>query len=108
MLIGAFGAHALQLQPPQSEWFETANRYHFYHALVLLVLPLLPISRRWRISITASWATGVLLFSGSLYLAAADVVQWFWLTPVGGVALLAGWVLLIIGLVSDRLERASH
>lgn len=104
VLIGAYGAHALKLQPPHADWFATANRYHFYHALALLVLPLLPLGQRWLRVIAFAWVTGIGLFSGSLYLAAAGVVQWFWLTPLGGVAMLAGWALLVVGFILNPLK----
>lgn len=102
VLIGAFGAHALQLKPPHSDWFATASQYHFYHALALLVLPLLPLAQRWMSAVAVAWIMGLLLFSGSLYLAAAKVVSWFWLTPIGGVLLVVGWLLLLIGIIKNN------
>lgn len=102
VLLGAFGAHALQLEPPQSDWFQTANQYHFYHALALLVLPLLPITQRWMSAVTLAWLLALILFCGSLYLAATSVVSWFWLTPIGGLAFLMGWLLMLIGIIKNK------
>ncbi len=96
VLLGAFGAHALQLTTPHSGWFETASQYHFYHSLALLILAVLPLPGRWRRAVAIAWVAGLLMFSGSLYLAAVEWVRWFWLTPVGGVALLLGWLLLAL------------
>jgi len=94
VLLGAFGAHALQLQSPQSEWYQTANQYHFLHSIALLIVPLLRLSKTWTKCIAAVWLIGILLFSGSLYLAAIEMLKWFWLTPIGGVLLLLGWIIL--------------
>ncbi len=102
MLFGAFGAHALQLEPPQSGWFQTANQYHFYHSLALLMLPVLSLTSRWATMVAVSWLSGLLLFSGSLYLAAAGLVNWFWMTPVGGLALLLGWVILVLAVLNAK------
>ncbi len=102
VLLGAFGAHALQLKPPQSDWYQTANQYHFYHALALLVLPLLPITRHWMRAVALTWLLALLLFCGSLYLAATSVVSWFWLTPIGGLAFLMGWLLLLVGIIKNN------
>jgi uncharacterized membrane protein YgdD (TMEM256/DUF423 family) len=96
---GAFGAHALRarLSPHLIDVFETGARYQMYHALALLAVALL--AGRWQAPQLA-WAgwlfiAGTLLFCGSLYLLAlTDVPWWGAVTPVGGVAFLAGWLLV--------------
>ena len=98
---GAFGAHALKgrLSPELLTVFETGARYQLYHSLALLAAGLGQArcpSPLW------SWAgalfgVGVLLFSGSLYLLALTGVRWLGaITPFGGLALLAAWLLLAI------------
>ena len=75
---GAFGAHALRarLVPDMQTVFETGARYHMYHALALFV-------------------AGTVLFSGSLYLLALTGQRWLGaITPLGGLALIAGWAAL--------------
>jgi uncharacterized membrane protein YgdD (TMEM256/DUF423 family) len=95
--LGAFGAHALKDTLAQNETaaiWEKAVFYHFVHAVMLFVLATRVPSRRF-----ASWAflAGIILFSGSLYLYAVTKTHWLvFLTPLGGVSFIAGWVCLII------------
>lgn len=92
---GAFGAHAMDGQA-QALW-GTASRYHMWHVLALLAMagasPLW--DRRFAVFAAAAWTAGIVLFSGSLYLLAITGIGVFGvITPLGGVAFLAGWVLL--------------
>jgi uncharacterized membrane protein YgdD (TMEM256/DUF423 family) len=98
--LGAFGAHALRsrLDARSLEIYETAVRYQMYHAFAMLAVAWL-LSRNIPAAANAGWAflTGILLFSGSLYLMA--LTGWNWLgpiTPLGGVAFLTGWTLLAL------------
>jgi uncharacterized membrane protein YgdD (TMEM256/DUF423 family) len=102
VLLGAFGAHALKarLAADLMAVFHTGNQYHFYHALGLLLVGViavqLPDSALLR---SAGWLmlTGIALFSGSLYVLAISGVRWLGaITPFGGLAFLAAWVLLAI------------
>jgi len=98
--FGAFGAHALRdrLQPSLLANFQTGVTYQFYHALALFVV-VLAISR-WPTGNAAVWAgwlfvVGIVFFSGSLYLMAFTGQRWLGaVTPIGGVAFIAGWLLL--------------
>jgi len=75
--------------------WHTAALYHLAHAVVLLVLSTRP---RARCSV-AFWAfaAGIVVFSGSLYLLALTNLKWLGVvTPLGGVSLLAGWLLLAL------------
>jgi len=98
---GAFGAHALKSRssPELLQVFETGARYQMYHALALLAAGLGQArapSPLWTWA-GALFGVGVLLFSGSLYLLALTGVRWLGaLTPFGGLALLAGWIVLAI------------
>lgn len=100
VLLGAFGAHALRtrLAADMMAVFHTGNQYHFYHALGLLLIGLLavqlPDSALLR---AAGWLmlTGTVLFSGSLYVLAVSGVRGLGaITPFGGLAFLAAWLLL--------------
>lgn len=94
---GAFGAHALRarLSPDLLAVFETGARYQMYHALALLAVAWLAAARPGANS--AVWAGGLFLlgtvvFSGSLYALALTGQRWLGaITPLGGVAFLAGW-----------------
>lgn len=100
---GAFGAHGLSSyfeQFPHLEGtFETAVRYHIYHAIGILFMAW--ATTRWPGSFT-TWAgylllAGVIIFSGSLYLLVLTRQGWLGaITPIGGVAFIAGWACLLI------------
>jgi uncharacterized membrane protein YgdD (TMEM256/DUF423 family) len=97
--LGAFGAHSLRaaLPPDRLEVFETGARYQMYHAFALIAAGLLTARRRGRAAPAAGWlfAAGTIVFCGSLYaLAASGISAWGAITPVGGLAWLAGWILL--------------
>jgi uncharacterized membrane protein YgdD (TMEM256/DUF423 family) len=107
VILGAFGAHALRshLEPRDLETFETAVRYQMYHAFALFAAAWL-LSRNAPYAATAAWAliAGVAIFSGSLYLLVATSQRWLGaVTPIGGLALIAGWVLL--ALASSKLPQ---
>jgi uncharacterized membrane protein YgdD (TMEM256/DUF423 family) len=96
---GAFGAHALRDRLPADllAVFETGARYQMFHALALLFAAIVGGARGARVARAAGWlfVTGMVVFPGSLYLLALSGVRaWGAVTPLGGVAFLAGWVLL--------------
>lgn len=97
---GAFGAHALRgrLDPAAFAVFERAADYHMAHALALLLAGLLaPWAGRAGHVAAAAFLAGIVLFCGSLYLlAAAGTRALVWLTPLGGLSLLIGWIALAI------------
>lgn len=103
VMAGAFGAHALagRLTPARLQTFETAVRYQMYHALALLVVGLVAARlEAWPLT-AAGWAflAGILLFSGSLYVLVLTDTPWLGaITPLGGVAFIAGWLLTAWGL----------
>jgi uncharacterized membrane protein YgdD (TMEM256/DUF423 family) len=100
--LGAFGAHALsaRLTPALLATFETGVRYHFYHALALIGVVV--AIGRWpqsNLPVIAGWlfVAGIVVFSGSLYLLALTGVRWLGaITPIGGVAFIAGWLCLAV------------
>ena len=98
---GAFAAHALEarLAPERLAIFETAARYQMYHALALLAVALASnaLSDATGLLHAAGWAfvAGTFVFCGSLYLLALGGPRWLGaITPLGGLAFLAGWALL--------------
>ena len=100
--LGAFGAHSLKarLTPDLLQTFETGVRYHLFHALALLAVAF--ALSRWSstgLAAAAGWLflAGTVLFSGSLYLLAVTGTKWLGaVTPLGGVAFIAGWVCLAL------------
>jgi uncharacterized membrane protein YgdD (TMEM256/DUF423 family) len=94
--FGAFAAHALKnlLSTGLLEVFQTGVEYQAMHALALLAVGLLGRDGRSRVLKLAGWAfaTGILLFSGSLYILAMTDIRWLGaITPFGGTAFLLGW-----------------
>ena len=98
---GAFGAHALKarLEPDLLTVFETAARDQMYHALALFIAAWLTLQEPCIWAVRAGWCfiVGTVLFSGSLYaLALSGVRALGAITPLGGVAFLAGWICLAL------------
>jgi len=105
--LGAFAAHGLkhQLTGRLLDVFQTGVQYQFYHTLALLLIGLLLSNShsRWLKVSGALFILGMLFFSGSLYVLALSGIHWFGvITPVGGVALLAGWLSLVGFVVSEK------
>jgi uncharacterized membrane protein YgdD (TMEM256/DUF423 family) len=100
VILGAFGAHALRgrLEDYQLRVYETAVQYHFYHSLALLAVGLIALSHpQTALLKSAGWLffLGILVFSGSLYLLAVTGTKWLGaITPLGGLAFMAGWASL--------------
>lgn len=93
--LGAFGAHGLKarLDPEALAWWHTGVQYHLWHAIALVAIgaAALPGTR----AVAILMALGVLLFSGSLYVMALTGMRWLGMvTPLGGLALIAGWLWL--------------
>lgn len=106
--MGAIGSHALASRLPADRLaiWHTAVDYHIYHALGLFavgsVCQRLPDSRYARYA-GYTLAAGVSLFSGSLYAFALSGARWLTaFAPAGGLALIAGWILLAVALLHDR------
>lgn len=109
---GAFGAHLLRdtLTEELATVFETAARYHMYHALALIAVGLLIRQAPSRIAHLAGacFLLGTLIFSGSLYaLALSGFRPLGMITPVGGVLQLAGWFLLMLAALARPRTRSE-
>ena len=98
VLLGAFGAHALKetLSANDSiQTWETAVRYQMWHAIALILLSMNSLSNPIPKMIGPCFAIGTILFSGSLYGLALDGPKWLGpITPLGGLSLMIGWLLL--------------
>lgn len=105
IILGAFGAHALKkvLNIEQLATFETGVRYQMYHALFLLFIGLVPtLNLKAKKIIYNLVLSGILLFSGSIYLLATNELTPFFdfkiigfVTPIGGLLLISAWVVLL-------------
>ncbi len=102
--LGAFGAHGLRERASAqmlTTW-ETAAQYHFFHALALLLVGVLARQTGAAALLVPGWImlAGVLVFSGSLYLLVLTDQRWLGaVTPLGGTALIVGWLWLAWGLM---------
>jgi uncharacterized membrane protein YgdD (TMEM256/DUF423 family) len=104
---GAFGAHMLKsiLDAPMLGAFETGVRYQMYHALALCVVAIFHERQPTLRVAPVGWlfTIGVILFSGSLYVLALSGIRWVGaFTPLGGLALMAGWALLAWAVARNR------
>lgn len=99
VVMGAFAAHGLArtLDTRMLAVFETGARYQMYHALAmgLAALAARGAAAKRATLAAALFFTGILLFSGSLYLLALTGVSALGMvTPLGGLCLIAGWIAL--------------
>jgi uncharacterized membrane protein YgdD (TMEM256/DUF423 family) len=107
VMIGAFGAHALKktlTETGRLDVFETAVKYQFYHSFALLILGLLLLKFEHRFLEYAgySYIAGTIIFSGSLYiLCLSNISRWGAVTPFGGLLLIAGWLLMCLGVMKS-------
>lgn len=109
VMLGAFAAHGLKniLAAGDLQIFETAVRYQFYHVFALLAVGILYAAFPGKLLVWAGklFITGMILFSGSLYVLCyvkynEMTLNWIGaITPFGGAAFIAGWVLLFLGVV---------
>ena len=107
VLLGAFGAHALKetLSANDSiQTWETAVRYQMWHAIALILLSMNSLSNPIPKMIGPCFAIGTLLFSGSLYGLALDGPKWLGpVTPLGGLSLMIGWLLLAYSSLKNKV-----
>ncbi len=110
VILGAFGAHGLKtrMNADTFEVFETAVKYQFYHVFALLAVAIIS---QYIPGSLITWSgrcfiTGVIIFSGSLYLLSyfkmIGNTQMNWLgavTPIGGLCFIGGWLLLAIAAI---------
>lgn len=102
VILGAFASHALKdrLSERALAIWETGTKYQMYHALALMAIALL-IARfpNSRLLMVAGYAfiSGVVIFSGSLYVLSLSGIKWLGaITPLGGVAFIIGWACLAV------------
>ncbi|MBS1529701.1 MAG: DUF423 domain-containing protein [Bacteroidetes bacterium] len=112
VVAGAFGAHSLKARLSLSDidiW-HTAVQYQFYHVFALLFLGLYTNAKASLVNLSYYlFTSGIICFSGSLYLIAAeDLFGWrlahiIWpVTPLGGVFFIGGWAALILAAIRNK------
>lgn len=110
VILGAFGTHALKnvLTVTEIQSFQTAVHYQMYHVLVVLFLNTSQqfLEKQKKI-LSLIFFIGIVLFSGSIYVSYLTSVSmknlWF-ITPLGGVFFIFGWVLLLYYLIKKSLK----
>lgn len=114
IILGAFGAHALQSIVPDPKYitsWESGVRYQMYHGLAILIIAILRKNFKSPLLSTATMLmlVGTILFSGSIYLlvflkstATIGLGGLGIITPIGGVILILAWLLLIIGVIKSK------
>ena len=108
VILGALAAHGLEgtLSPTSLASFKTAVNYQMYHSLALLLVAALPQLKR-NLATLAAWSfiLGIVLFSGSIYLLTLAQLSWLGpVTPIGGVTLMIGWVLVLTAAVKGDTD----
>lgn len=105
VMFGAFGAHGLKtkISAEMLAVYQTGVQYHLFHALGLLVVGVVAtqivdsVYLRW-----AGWLmlTGIILFSGSLYIMSVGGMRWLGMvTPFGGLVFIAAWILFVMAII---------
>jgi uncharacterized membrane protein YgdD (TMEM256/DUF423 family) len=101
VIIGAFGAHGLRdrLDAYSTSVYEKAVMYHFFHALGILIVSMMPkagfLTRTQTAWVCGLLTAGIVLFSGSLYLLAVTRIKILGaITPFGGGSFIGGWLVL--------------
>ena len=113
IILGAFGAHALKkvLTIDQLATFETGVKYQMYHALFLLLIGILTdVAQKTKQKIYYLTLSGVVLFSGSIYLLATNDLTTFnfkiigFVTPIGGLLLILAWGALLLNYFNKKSQ----
>ncbi|MFH6767676.1 DUF423 domain-containing protein [Gaetbulibacter aquiaggeris] len=113
IVLGAFAAHGLKelIAPESVQTFETGVRYQMYHALFLLFIGSTTyVSIKVKKQIFYLVMIGLLLFSGSIYGLATNLLTNFdfksiaFVTPIGGLCLIISWILLFVNFIKIKVE----
>ena len=100
VMLGAFGAHAIKdrVSAADLEIWKTGAHYHLIHAVALLALAVNDKKGSYRV-VCWLWIAGIAIFGGSLYALVLSQVRVFGaITPIGGLCLIIGWLMLGIKL----------
>lgn len=113
IVLGAFASHGLEnlITKDAIETFQVGVRYQMYHALLLLfvgsTLNINPKSKQWIFRLTL---VGVVLFSGSIYGLATNILTGFdfktigFVTPIGGLLFIVSWAIMLLDFLKLKDE----
>lgn len=116
VVLGAFGAHGLKtsISVESLQTFETGVRYQMYHALLLLFIgSSSAITQKTKQLIFYFILIGVIFFSGSIYGLATNQLTSFdfktiaFITPIGGLFLIIGWIFLFINFAKSKIINSN-
>ena len=116
VIIGAFGAHALKeiMTIEAQQTFETGVRYQMYHAILLLFVGSTTyVQQKVKKVLYYLIVFGIILFSGSIYGLATNLLTTFdfktigFITPIGGLLLILGWGFLIVNFLKMESKNGS-
>ena len=111
IILGAFAAHGLKefVNADAIKSFETGVRYQMYHAFLFLVLGGTSfVDVKFKKMLFYTVTIGLIFFSGSIYGLATNILSDFdfkaiaLITPIGGLLLILGWLILLIGIIKNR------
>lgn len=102
VFFGAFGSHILKASLTEKAFsiFQAASQYHFWHTLALLLVAIfrLQYPQKFFTASALAFISGLVLFSGSLYLYAIYSERVFaMMAPLGGSAFMLGWLFFVLG-----------
>ncbi|MBI1333495.1 MAG: DUF423 domain-containing protein [Armatimonadetes bacterium] len=106
VILGAFGAHALgdKVSAKDLDIWKTGAHYHLVHSVALLALCLWDREGKFRM-VAWLWLVGILIFAGSLYALVLSQVRVLGaITPIGGLCLIIGWLILAVKLFRAGAE----
>ena len=115
VIVGAFGAHSLadKISASSLTSYKTGVSYQFYHSLasmlsLILLYQFKSVQFRWA---SICFLIGILFFSGSIYLLTTNAITGIGLrgilgpmTPIGGLFFIAGWILILVGVIKVKSE----
>lgn len=108
VVIGAFATHVLEalITPERMQTLQTAAQYQIYYSLALFCVICLDdkiLALRWKKYAAGFFLSGIVLFSGSLYLlVVTNISQLGIITPLGGLSFIAGWIMLLVAAIREK------
>jgi len=110
IILGALGAHTFKdvMTAKEFEIYHTAVFYQMIHVIAILAVNAFhQIPKVMKTMVSHTFLTGIILFSGSLYMISLQIIDassiW-WVTPLGGIFLILGWLMLTLAFIKTPVE----